>query len=891
MPATESGAAAPVASACLATMHRDPSRPVRTRFRSLRRGLRWSVLCLVCLLGSACNSPNGAPSLPFTPRMVMTDTQPYADAWLPLDSAVGQTFVSNDAGLRAVEFYLAPNAGAGLSGDEILTLRLRMASDAVGADSATVATATLPARAVTAPGFYRFPIAASAGTRPAAFHAELTSSVPGIVLVGRAAGPLYQNGALTIDGIAQDAQLAFRLGYAPLWLARNFITWMLRALLLVLLALLIYVAPGLAVLLLVERSHPNRLTAHWAERMAVAAGIGLALYPLLMVWTHRFGLALGPLYVWLPVGLGVAGCVWGMRWATNAQPAASSQYLANGALLMVMVLVLAARLLAVRDLVAPMWGDAVHHTAITQLILDHDGLFDSWRPYAPYDSFSVHFGFAALAAVFHWTVQPWLTLAGMDSVATDSAYSVLLAGQLINGLAVLAIYPLAVRVAGGRRWAGVGAVLVAGLLSTMPGMYVNWGRYAQLAGQAILPVALWLLWRTAERSARASTLRRIDWSIALLAGGVLASMALTYYRMPFYYVVFVAAWLIGWALPQWRLDWRSWTRALFALSISAVTAVLLFAPWLLQVANSPLAETASTATSETVKLKWLLVDFQDWRTLPDHVAPYLLVLAGVALIWALWRRAWPALCIGVWIIGLPAYKAGQLVALPGAHMLQSFAIIIALYIPISLLIGWLLAQLVETQPHRPSAYSALAVLAIGATLWGFVGQARMVQPQHVLVTAPDRRAMQWIDQNVPPDATFLVEGYPISGGVTSTVGSDAGWWIPLYTRRANTVPPQYAMLNETPHPPDYTARMVALVGDLAQTPLSSPDAIDILCQNGITHVYVGQAQGSVGYGAQPLFVPADLHANPALAPIYRRDRVRIFALEPDACPINRSTQT
>ena len=107
--------------------------------------------------------------------------------------------------------------------------------------------------------------------------------------------------------------------------------------------------------------------------------------------------------------------------------------------------------------------------------------------------------------------------------------------------------PLSRRIAGGNRWAGIGTIIVAGLLMPMPAFYVNWGRYAQLAGQVVLPIAIWLLWDFLEP-------KRLSWPAYGLACVSLAGLALSYYRMPFYYAVFVLAWLLLWALPRWRTD-------------------------------------------------------------------------------------------------------------------------------------------------------------------------------------------------------------------------------------------------------------------------------------------------------------------------------------------------
>lgn len=837
---------------------------------------RWLFTALFALLATGCTSA----------------TQPNVVDWMPLVDRIGQTFVSDYAGLQGVEIFLTPLGETAGSGTEEIVLHLRGEPDA----ETDIATATLPLAAITEPAFYRFTFDAQPDSRRRFYYAEWEVPTPDAVLLARAPGALYLGGALYLNGLAQEGQMAFRLVYAPAPLVWDLLQRLGMYAGILALAALLYIVPGLALLLLAEGARAQPITDHWAERVALAAGISLALYPLLMLWTYSAGLALGWAYAWLPMMLGLVGLGWHVarhmrrlapgRWlpvlyAPSLLPGwRSGDAQATLCLLLIMGLVCGTRLLAVRTLVAPSWGDAVQHGAITQLMLDHGGLFQSWQPYASYETLSVHFGFPALSAVFHWAQAPLLRMLGVDGLWLDSAYSVLIAGQLVNSLAVLTIYPLAVRMAGGRRWAGVGAVLVAGLLSLTPGTYVNWGRYAQLAGQAILPVALWLMWRSAETAAW--HWRQLP--VWLLAGIALAGAALGHYRMPLFYTLFAVAWLVVWAVPHWRLSWGGWARAALALGTVASVAAISLAPWLLQIRSSRLAQLASTATSETVKLKWLLIDMQTWRALLLYVPHYLLALAAVALLWAIWRRKGAVLLAGAWALLLPTYKAGQLLALPGAHMMESFATIIYLYIPISVLVGWLLVELYQALTARHLLYRVLLiVLVCGGALWGVQRQIGIVQPSFVMVTPPDRRAMEWIEQNTRPDALFLVEGYQVVGAAVTTVGADAGWWLPIYTGRANTVPPQYAILNERPDPPDYTQRVVDLVGNLAGLDPATPEATALFCQNGITHIYVGQQQGMVGFGVRQLFAPQALAANPDLALPYHQDRVYIFALRSDAC--------
>ncbi|MFN2280805.1 MAG: hypothetical protein ACK2TZ_03005, partial [Anaerolineales bacterium] len=74
------------------------------------------------------------------------------------------------------------------------------------------------------------------------------------------------------------------------------------------------------------------------------------------------------------------------------------------ALLFTIALIIAVRFWVIRSLDAPMWGDSYQHTMIAQLIVDHGGLFDSWQPYAEMTTFTYHFGFHSLVAVFHWKI-------------------------------------------------------------------------------------------------------------------------------------------------------------------------------------------------------------------------------------------------------------------------------------------------------------------------------------------------------------------------------------------------------------------------------------------------------------------------------------------------------
>lgn len=771
---------------------------------------------------------------------------------------LGQTFVAHYAGLNGISVFLAP--GESSEGQ----LRLHLRSEAQSTVDLT--TTVLPLSQITRPTFYPFFFNAFADSNQHYYYGFLEVEGSGTVQIGTASGETYLDGALYQDHQPLDSQMMFELRYASGQKWVGLASTALRWLTILALAALVYLVPGWALLVLFWPE--NRLT--WPEQLGLASGISLAFYPLLFLWTDLVGLHLGPGYAWLPVGLGLLilgwrGRLWQLAnlWHRGQVWWSSQARLPDLVFIGISLLIFLARFSVIYSLVAPPWGDSYQHALMAQLMKDNQGLFNSWLPYTPYSSLTIQFGFSSLVSVFSW-------LSGIGSLL-----STLLVGQLINGLAILGLYPLAVRLAQGNRWAGVGAVLAAGLLSPMPAYYLNWGRYAQLAGQAILPVALWFLCETLDHSEALG--RKV-----LLSGGLLAGMVLTYYRMPFYYAAFVFAWLLGWGILDRHLKLAGWWQVFLRLSLVAGSAALLFLPWVRHLQGGTLATAVETGVATGASLNTVLATYSQWPNIAFYIPWSLIILTLLGSIYSLVRRSWKVVAIGFWSIGLAGLTATRLLRLPGANFLQNFAVLVALYIPIAFLVGWLVSQVALGLKERQSI---LGVCLIGIAFWATWNQWQVVSAEQslaVMVTEPDQRAATWIREHLPVDIRFLVEGNRIYNG-QSVVGTDAGWWLPLLANRENTIPPQYAILNEKPSPPEYTRQVVKLLAELETTSPASPQGINLLCAQGITHVYIGQRQGRVGYAAAQLFSPQSLLNSADFDLIYHQDRVWIFKLEPQAC--------
>jgi hypothetical protein len=57
----------------------------------------------------------------------------------------------------------------------------------------------------------------------------------------------------------------------------------------------------------------------------------------------------------------------------------------------------------------------------------------------------------------------------------------------------------------------------------------------------------------------------------------------------------------------------------------------------------------------------------------------------------------------------------------------------------------------------------------------------------------------------------------------------------------------------------------------------------MICEERITHAYIGQSQGTVGGGVTQLYSPEDFQNSPYWKIVYHQDRVYIYELDPNIC--------
>ncbi len=612
---------------------------------------------------------------------------------------VGQTFVSHEDGLSRIDVLLATYAR---KNTHPVTFRLKESPNA--ADD--IATITINAARVKDNAFHQFKFAPIPDSKDKSyfFAIESPESVPGnAITIWHDPDDAYDEGAMHVNGQATSGDLAFRTYYGGgLGDVANSVRSVIgRGLPLLVLATLLFTLPGHALLVLLSPGEEFDFT----QRLILSIGLSLALFPLLLFVSSNLGFRLDRVKVaGLLVVCGGINC-WGLYRALRrnsslgeglltkltfhasrftSAPRSETLHPVQGKLFgergwvallaFVFALSLAVRLLMIRGMPYPAWSDSYHHTIISQMIAEGGAVPESYRPYISVDTFAYHFGFHSTVAFFHW-------ITGMEV-----PQAVLVVGQILNALSVLSIYLLAHYLTKDR-WAALASALIVGLLSVMPAYYVNWGRYPQLGGQVILPVA-------AVLTVKCLGTNKLDYKGLILTAFATVGLFLAHYRVSLFYVLFVVLYLFG---ESWlsRREPRKVVNLWGRFFLVGLLSLIILAPWL------KLLITDFTARVQQAQAQGFQLDpaynLVTWDIITSlGLRPLLLSMAVLGVVWGFWRRDKYAILVAVWTASLFILANPHVLGLPGAGLVNNGTVVMALYIPGSILAGFFWGYLNKT---------------------------------------------------------------------------------------------------------------------------------------------------------------------------------------------------
>ncbi len=641
----------------------------------------------------------------------------------------------------------------------------------------------------------------------------------GLWLYGRGENA-YPQGSLNLDGTHQQGDLAFRLTYDyNLRALGEDLSHTLPQAWLLLPLLGLFLLPGWV------------LTSNKSPMVIIP--LSAAFWPLLLAWTSPLGLH------WTrPTLLGFTAFLLGLstwqaypiiRWHhANLRRLCRRLCLPVG----VFLLVLAARLIMVRDLAVSPWVDSVHHALITRLIVDQGAYPSTYFPYAQTANAHYHSGFHALVAVFHW----------LSGLVIPQAMRLL--GQVLNALvSVLAVYTFS-RTLGFSKRAGLFAALIAGLFTPMPAYYLSWGRYTQLAGLLLLPTAF-ALWVAKEPETGGKRLKHpssTTWIAKTLPLSVLlAGLTITHYRV----AAFLALLILAWEFTHLR---ENTLRRVMHRLMAGLLAFGLALPWLWPTFLNFVIPKTVVWSNNPKRTPWF-VDFT-WQYLSAGLGRYTLILAALGLLWALWKHSRTALTLLLWVGSLFLLANLGALGLPGRTWVNNTSVEITLFLPVAVLGGLFLDVLLRGLAKVPSIVllwenyadredfitryrlwlrdefrvtvgkirtwrTRGAGESLGqenpstrvppeSPVWLFLGRflggillgvaifhglratLPLVNPITVLYHQSDTAALEWIDTHLPADALVIINPAPWGYGLY--VGADGGYWISPATGR-RTFPP------------------------------------------------------------------------------------------------------
>jgi hypothetical protein len=576
-----------------------------------------------------------------------------------------------------------------------------------------------------------------------------------------------------------------------------------------LLALVLALGPGMALLsFFSQRQRFDRTQA-----TTIAIGLALAAWPIALAWLQALHLALS---AWSVLGIAIGSWSIGLWKLRPWKHVTALRFDPSRVMLWSVVLIVAVvGLTALRNVVVGPGSDAYHHTLITQLIVERGRLPDNYEPYAPLVSFTYHFGFHTFAAVLS-------LLSGLSPVIVAP-----IAAQVLVAFAALSVAFLAEQMTS-QKWLAAVSALIAGLVSIFPAYYINWGRYTQLTGLVLLPIFLGIVWHWAMTDR--------GWRDVPLIGLLAAGITLAHYRvtlMTASAVIFVIG--LNGVFARWRL--AEWRQVIGRLIAAAVIAGLLIAPWVWHVFIS-LRQGYPIVLGSMAPLFFQL----------DRLGPYVLNyptnrvflgLLAMALIAGWLRRQRVVISLSIWSAGMWVLSGPRLA---GAFM-DTISVLISLYIPAAIISAWFVVTIGAWLRQRwPSARWVMSMGLVGLAAWGAVSISNIVETNAPYVGPADLPAIDWIRNNTPVSARFMVNTFHFEYSDNYVLGSDAGYWLPLLAGRATiTMPMIYPA--ERAASPDLLERLVAL--DRLNGKLTTPEALALMQKEGITHVYVGQRGGPI----------------------------------------------
>jgi hypothetical protein len=777
---------------------------------------------------------------------------------------ISQSFTSRRPDLNGITLWLTPssNQNGDISPSEPNYINLRLYLSPEKTVLVYAASIIAPSSGANLPITINIP---DQNNQPnQAYYLLLTKDQGSIGINGRNEDA-YPNGQAFLNGLPVDADIAFRLNYdydleSLLGDLNSSISkfWIAIPLLIVLWL------PGW---LMLEFTGFHKYF-DLGEQTAMAVGLSLVSIPLVMLWTTILKIRWTSTAVYFIAGFLVALFFLRILFRSYSifkhrekpggnLPAQkisifrSFSWISLGqfaVLLLIFCGALAVRLIMVRDLATPAWVDSVHHALITRLIMETGAYPSSYLPYLDISPSAYHPGFHSIAAIFTWLSK------------LDLAQSLLILGQVLNALSIFAVY-LFTKILSGKSTSGLFAAILTGFITTMPAYYTSWGRYTELTGLLVVPLVLAILQIWLDRKKNVKSL------LVILFGAItLGGLFMLHYRVIAFVVALLFAYVVMQIFPRRILMNRKISSLLLLIALMSILGIIFVFPWFLQALKTTVLPIVTTPITSTIGL------FQDfsWPYLTSALGKQSLALAGLGLCWSMIKRQSFSFLLIIWVFIMFFFGNMASLKIPGGGLISNASVEIMLFIPLSILGGYFLDQVlaywkVLFPQHLLAPVIGMILIFMGITSYlGAKELIPIINPITILSRSADLPAIQWISDHIPKDETIIIN--PFSWGYGLYGGSDGGYWISPLSGRQTIPPPVLYGLSQK----------AGSINQLCQEIISqSPDPTafrDLLLSENFYYIYSG-AKGGV-------IPPEKLIASGLFIPLYHQDGVWILQIKP-----------
>ena len=810
-----------------------------------------SVLFLISLTGCVTFADPEA-SQDFTADNVGT---------LSSDATIGQSFISRRSHFNGITIWISRTPS--LSGSEgSNNLSFQLFSVPGDKEPFFAGSITVPATGTHLPVNLTIPDQKNPAGQ--SYFIRFANDTDTIQFNGRNADA-YPNGTTYINDQPINADIAFRLSYE--YGFSSFIEDIhtsLASLWIVLPLVIVLWLPGW---LLLDFSG-LRPSYDLGEQIALAMGLSLAFIPIAMLWTTVLRLKATGQSTYFVAGLLIALFLVRLVYKVvkSSQKPAHSDVTQPGnsiqlsvgkdrlpsfqflALLLIFFASLIMRLIMVRDLATPAWVDSVHHAFITRLILGAGAYPSSYLPYMDISPNAYHLGFHSIAAIFTWLSQ------------LDLSRSLLILGQLLNALSVFSVY-LFTKTLTQNTNSGLFAAVITGFLTPMPTYYTSWGRYTELTGLLLLPVILALI----QPWMKGNTTQRSYW-IVLLGAITAGGLFMIHYRVLAFLACLLFTYVVLNVIKVTEANHPKPVRLFLVILSMVIVTMIIVLPWLIPTVKSNLLPYVTTTISSSVPF------FQDfaWPYLTSAFGKQSLVLAGLGLIWGIIKPRRFTFILLVWITLLFLLANLAALKLPGGGLVNNSSVEIMLFIPISILGGYFLAQLLAHWKEMMPGWllqTSFAIVLVLTAIISYLGARQLVtilNPVTILSRNGDLGGIKWVKDNIPLNETIVIN--PFAWGYGLYAGNDGGFWITPLTGRQTLPPPVlYGLSSDAKAISQLSQQVISLSSD--------PGVFrDFLLSHQLHYVYLGVRGGAIS--------PEKLSSSGLFSLLYHQDGVWVFSPKP-----------